>query len=45
MSRLLFGAPSGFSARHPRLMLGAVIVLVLLAQWLVDLVLPEVVQP
>lgn len=42
IARLLFGAPGDFSARHPRLMLAAVIVLVLLSQWLVDLAVPPV---
>ena len=45
IAKLLFGAPSGFSARHPRLMLAAVIVLVLLSQWLVDLIVPPMEMP
>jgi len=37
MTRILFGAPSDFSNRHPRLMLAFVVVLVALSQWMVDL--------
>lgn len=42
MTRLLFGVPGDFAHRHPRLMIGAVCLLVMLAQWLVDLALPAV---
>lgn len=44
-TRLLFGAPGDFCSRHPRLMIGAVCLLVLLAQWLVDLAIPPLVAP
>ena len=42
IARFLFGAPGDWCSRHPRLMIGAVIVLVLLSQWLVDLAVPPV---
>lgn len=45
IARLLFGVPGDFSSRHPRLMLAAVIVLVLLSQWLVDLAVPPLEMP
>jgi hypothetical protein len=45
MARILFGAPGDFAHRHPRLMLSAVIVLVLLSQWLVDVATAALVTP
>lgn len=42
MTTILFGAPGCWSSRHHRLMLSAVCMLVLLAQWLVDLAIPPV---
>lgn len=42
IARLLFGVPGDWTSRHPRVMLGAVILLVLLSQWLVDLAIPTV---
>jgi hypothetical protein len=45
MARILFGKPGDWCSRHPRVMLGAVCLLVLLAQWLVDLAIPPVVMP
>jgi hypothetical protein len=45
MARILFGTPGDWCGRHPRVMLGAVLLLTVLSQWLVDLVLPPVVMP
>ncbi|MYN42692.1 hypothetical protein GTP55_25440 [Duganella sp. FT109W] len=45
MARFLFGTPGDWCSRHPRVMLGAVLLLTVLSQWLVDLVLPPVVMP
>lgn len=45
MARILFGTPGDWCSRHPRVMLGAVLLLTVLSQWLVDLVLPPVVMP
>ena len=45
IARLLFGVPGDWTSSHPRVMLGAVILLVLLAQWLVDLAIPAVGMP
>lgn len=45
IARILFGLPSDWSHRHPRLMICAVVLLVLMSQWLVDLAVPPVVMP
>lgn len=45
MTRILFGTPGDWCSRHPRVMLGAVLLLTVMSQWLVDLVLPPVVMP
>lgn len=45
IARLLFGVPGGWCSRHPRVMIGAVCLLVLLSQWLVDLAVPPVEMP
>lgn len=45
MSRLLVNVPSRWTSRHPRLMLGAVVVLVGLSQWLVDFATNALVSP
>lgn len=45
MTRILFGKPGDWCSRHPRVMLGAVLLLTVLSQWLVDFVLPPVVMP
>ncbi len=42
MARILFGTPGCWTSRHPRLMICAVCLLVLLSQWLVDLAIPPV---
>lgn len=44
-TRLLFGTPGDWCSRHPRLMIGAVCLLVLMAQYLVDLLIPPMVMP
>jgi hypothetical protein len=45
MTKILFGVPGDWCSRHPRLMLGATLLLVALSQWLVDLVIPPMVMP
>jgi len=45
VTRILFGVPGDFCSRHPRLMLGAVIALVALSQWLVDVATSALVAP
>jgi hypothetical protein len=45
IARILFGEPSDWSHRHPRLMICIVVVLILLSQWLVDLAIPPLELP
>jgi hypothetical protein len=45
MTRILFGMPGDFAHRHPNLMIGAVCLLVLLSQWLVDVATSAMVPP
>lgn len=44
-TRLLFGAPGDWCSRHPRAMLGAVIALAALSQWLVDVATSALAAP
>lgn len=45
MARILFGTPGDLCSRHPRLMIGAVCILVLMSQWLVDVATSILVAP